>query len=372
MNNNRSLITQTTGHKSLKASIVSMISIVSIALLSSCERRPLEVYYENLVTVKVELDWLDHFGMRPNGMVMLVYDENDTLIKQPTITNDVDMQMLDLTVGTYKLVFVNNPEENTTAFQRLGNHFESAMRAEELRGHNYQSWETMAYDQAPEDIGAAVDTIQITQDMVETHMRFIDYRERNSITSDTALYVFHEVPDPMTVTLFIKAKVKRWQSVKAIEANISGMADGFYISRIDRTEEKSTLLLDEWKMYRYGAEADSMGIITAEIASFGLPHGKELLSERDSTDNVLTFHFTLTDDEVQDCSFNVGKEIRYITPTGREAQIRNRQDLHDLKLELDLSETAIMPPKPPTRAGTGFDAEVAEWEEGGVIDMGGF
>jgi len=71
-------------------------------------------------------------------------------------------------------------------------------------------------------------------------------------------------------------------------------------------------------------------------------------------------------------SYNVGKNITYITPTGEEARIRYREDLHNLRLEIDLSDVIILPPVPGGDTGAGFDAKVDEWEDGGTIDMGGF
>ena len=66
-------------------------------------------------------------------------------------------------------------------------------------------------------------------------------------------------------------------------------------------------------------------------------------------------------------SFDVGKLIRYITPEGKEAEIRYRQDLRNLRLELDLGETV---PVPIAYYSAGFDAKVDDWEDGGTIDIG--
>ena len=104
-----------------------------------------------------------------------------------------------------------------------------------------------------------------------------------------------------------------------------------------------------------------------------MPYGKELISERLAADNILTFHITLVNGDVVEYAYNVGKNISYITPTGEEARIRYREDLHDLRLEIDLPEDIILPSVPDdTRSGAGFDAQVDEWEDGGTIDMGGF
>lgn len=355
--------------------IFGVIGVLGVLpLIFSCERRPLEVYEEPVALVRVDIDWMEHFGQKPHGMMMLVYDETDSLYKAIGPVHEVESQVLSLEVGTYKLVFCNYPDEGTFNFSRLGNHYYASARAEWMKGYPYSYWEKEAYREAPEDIGVAVDTIAITEDMVRSDIRFVEYTHRNELNSDTTQFVFNEVPDPMTVKLIVKAKVKRRHSISTIDASISGMADGFNLSQINRTTERATFRIpnDEWHRAKYGTEADSMGIIYAEITSFGLPHGKELLSERDSIDNVLTFHFVLTNDSVQDFSYKVGKDIKYLAPTGKEAQIRKRQDLHDLKIELDLSEVIVIPVTPSTRTGQGFDAKVDEWEDGGAFDLGGF
>ena len=345
-----------------------------LTLLFACERRPLEVVVEPKAKVIVQLDWMDQYGKVPYGMMMLIYDETDSLIQTKGPTNEVTMQELHLGVGTYKVIFVSYPDEETTYFSRIGNHYYASERSVQLRGHSYSYWETERYQEAPEDIGVAIDTITITEEMVRSGVQFIDYRDRNKYSSDTVPYTFYEVPDPMTVKLIIRAKVKRRQCIKTIDASITGMADGFYLSRVIRTSERATLFMpnDEWGRERYGEEADSMGIIYTEIASFGLPYGKEELSQREENDNILTFHLVLINDSVQDVSFPVGKEIEYITREGKQARIRERKDLHDLRIVLDLADTIVAPPTPTTRTGSGFDAVVDDWEEGGVFDLGGF
>lgn len=358
------------------ASLLSLLLALLLAIpaLLSCERRPLEVVVEPKARVIVKLDWLDQFGKQPNGMLMLVYNEADTLLMTKGPTNEVNQQELDLSVGTYRLVFVSYPDQETTYFSRLGNHYHASERSMPLRAHNYAYWETEAYKEAPEEIGVAVDTITITEEMVREGIQFIDYRDRDKYGSNEVTYTFYEVPDPMTVRLLIRATIKRRQSLKAVEASISGMADGFWLSRVIRTQNRATLYLppDNWGREKTGEEKDSLGIIYTEIDCFGLPYGKEELENRDENDNILTFHLTLTNDSVVDFTYPVGREIEYITREGKQARIRQRQDLHDLRIVLNLSDTIIAPPTPATRTGAGFDAVVDEWEEGGTFDFGGF
>ncbi len=356
------------------AAVFQLLPFLLAIALTSCERRPLEVVLEPKARVVVELDWLDQFGKQPNGMLMLIYDETDALIRSVGPTNEVNRQALDLDVGTYRMIFVSYPDQETAAFSHLDDHYWADERSVDLRGHTYTYWETMRYKEPPEEIGAATDTITITEEMIREGLQFIDYRDRFKYDSESRIYTFYEVPDPMTVRLNIRAKIKRRQCVKSIEASISGMADGYYPSRIIRTQESACLYLgnDNWNRERFGEEKDSMGYIIAQIDCFGLPYGKEELENREPEDNILTFHLTLTNDSVQDVSFPVGKEIEYINREGKQARIRERKDLHDLRIVLDLTDTIVVPPTPNTRTGTGFDAVVDDWEWGGTFDNGGF
>jgi hypothetical protein len=234
---------------------------------------------------------------------------------------------------------------------------------------------------SPDDprICVALDTLLITTEMLTRDTSIvIPYKEFINSGSDMAregklVYNIEEIAWPMTVDLYIKAYVKHRQSIKSIDGSISGLADGFRMSHINRTTETGALRFypEMIEAVKVGEESDSLGLVTVKVPCFGLPYGKELLSERDSTDNVLNLQLTLTNDSVLSKRFNVGKFIRYITPEGQEARIRYRQDLQNLRLEIILPDVIDLPPLSPS-AGAGFDARVDEWEDGGTFDLGGF
>ena len=352
-----------------------------VLAVTACDRRPLEVIADNRVRVKVIINWRVNFteiyNETPNGMTVMLWGVNtgDRVVESVNGTSTTVM----LRPDTYHLIIYNEREEEFLPYMRI--HDAASFDFITMRLQHYtRADDGQTYIYYPDPIGVAVDTFNITQDMVdEDNAIFVPYEEYiekgfTNYNTGERVYEIPEVATPMTVTLYIKAKVKHRQSMKSIEASISGMADGFYMSQIYRTQETGIIELDPkgWEFQTYGEEGDSMGIIANKTVTFGLPHGKELLAERDSTDNVLAFRITLANDSVQECAFNVGKAIRYITPEGREAQIRYRQDLHDLKLELDLSDVIVMPPVDQGRAGAGFDAVVVDWEEGGTFDIGGF
>lgn len=370
---------------SLKRNLLMAAALLGVLVIASCDRRPLEVIVDEKVKVSVQINWkinfVEAYGNIPNGMTVMVWGSSDAV---PRIqTTNSDNVTLYLTPDTYRMIIYSEtvddyPYQSFLDYNSYGN---IAMRSKHF---TTKAWDDgVDYMYYPDEIGVALDTFLITHEMVEKDTTlFVDYDRYKDHPEEvyrehTYTYDIPEIAWPMTVNLEVKAKIKRRQSIKTIEANISGMADGFYLTRINRTKESGKLRLTndntyQWSIEPMGEEIDSMGYAKFTIPSFGLPYGKELVSQRDSTDNVLSFNITLKDGSVVQCSFNVGKDIKYVTPEGREAEIRYRQDLQDLSLEIDLSDVIILPPVPGGDSGTGFDANVDEWEDGGVIDMGGF
>ena len=352
-------------------------------LLGSCERRPLEVLVDEAVNVQLILDWSVNFAeiynYKPNGMTVMVWGTDGTPPKISSVNGN--RLTLHLKPDAYKLIIFNDtPQEFPyQSFFDYYNYANIAMRADHF---TTKSWDSgVDYMYYPDPVGVTISSFLITEDMVGSNAKIFvyydDYMQNGDAyySESTRTYEIHEIAWPMTVNLHVKAKVKRRQSISTIEASISGMADGFYLSRINRTSENGILrLIDDnthrWTLTTCGAEQDSTGYIQFSIPSFGLPYGKELLAQRDSADNVLSFYITLTDGNAVQCSYNVGKDIRYITPEGREAEIRYRQDLQNLRVEIDLSELIELPPT-QAKEQNGFDARVDKWDEE-IVDMGGF
>ena len=375
MGNKRTLRRQT-------ALLMGLATALILTMFASCERRPLEVLADEGVQVKIVNDWDNHnfiYGKEPNGMTVMLWGEN-THTTRIESRNDTAIVFNDLKPDRYHLIIFNETfsDFGYQYFAEAGSYENMVMRSNHYTTRGWDS--DVDYMHYPDPISVSLDTFDITNDMTTRDTTIFvfydDYRKNGSAAYEGKVrtYRIPELAWPMTVNLYIKAKVKRRQAIKrnGIEANISGMADGFYFSQIRRTTETGTLRLTDWTLEAIGDPADSMGLITAHIPSFGLPYGKELLSQRDSTDNILNFYITLVNDSVQRCSFKVAKDMRYITPEGREAQIRYRTDLQNIRLEIDLSDIIVMPPIPIPQGGAGFNAKVDEWEDGGTFEFGGF
>lgn len=364
-----------------KSSLTYFIQLILVVALAACERRPLEVIVNNTVRVDLVARWrlvyVDLYGSVPTGMTVMLWQEGFNTPPIVETTNE-DHVTLQLTQGRYYLILFNQVEREYLPYMRF--YQQASFHDIVARNTTYRSTvDGNTYTHYPDPIGVAVDTINISTDMVVSDtVIFMDYKDYLGYGASMEyvtekVFQMNTTPWPMTVNVYLTCRVKHRQSVRGIEASLSGLADGFYLSRVVRTQELATVEFDpkQWNFTAYGSDTDSLGYITNSTPSFGLPYGKELLSQRDSTDNVLNLRIYLTNDSVMNLSYNVGKNIRYITPEGREAEIRYREDLRNLRLEIDLTDVIDLPII-DNQSGTGFDAIVVDWDDGGVIDIGGY
>lgn len=368
-------------------SLAAAVATACLALmLCACERRPLEVMLGEEVRVDLVIDWVTNhaeiYKEQPNGMTVMVWGSDLSRPVKVTSVNGHRVSFL-LPPDTYRLL-VHNETSQEFAYQSFHDYYDYVASA--MRSSHYTSvkaWDAgVDYIQYPDPVGITAAEFVISDDMAESDtiifIPYEDWRKNGASYYDVPvrLYTIEELAWPMTVNLAVRAKVRRPQSLASIEGAISGMAEGFYLSRVNRTAESGSLRLVNDDSYRWSFETrgepqDSAGYIHFTIPSFGLPYGRELLAQRRDSDNMLAFHFTLTDGTVIDTTFAVGRQIRYITPEGREAEIRYREDLYNLELEIDLDDEIIFPPSDSDGGNAGFDADVDRWDDE-EVDLGGF
>ena len=378
--------------RSLKAMMcVALVLQLIVLFVTSCERRPLEVIVDNRVKVRIVVRWKINFvplyNETPSGMTVRIFSSDNRVVYDEMTHRDTVTVALE--PDTYRMVIYN---EVASEYADYG------MRFYDYNDYDLVTFRSSQYTRAtgalaegvshlvpPEypHIAVACDTFEVTRDMVlqDTTM-FIPYEEfrdngYEAYREHTRLVEFDEEPWPMTVNLHLALLVKHRDRLSRIEGSLSGMSDGFHVTKVIRTTETASLWIDpsadKWRRAKYSEDADQLGLLQTQVACYGLPYGKETAEERTETDNVLSLRLTLTDGKSYDFTYNVGKLIRYIDPeTEIEKRVRKRQDLRNLRLEVNLPDPIDLPDVDPTTTGAGFDAEVAEWEDGGTIDMGGF
>jgi hypothetical protein len=351
-------------------------AFLALLVLTGCCRRPIEVIVEKDTHVRINVDWTSHFGERPSGMTVRLYPA-DGSAPITHVTNDVDGIDVGLTAGTYYLLVFNQTEDEfgSMTFTDMQHFTTAAARAARATLHGNSSWDKgVDYYADPEPIGVAVDTITITPDMVEEGISFERYRKgmtTNHYHEGVATYTYDEVPLPMTSKLNITVHIQGISNMRSVAGYITGMADGFTLYSGQRLNSACVLPLDSWKG-AYEDKAANTGVITTSTATFGLPYDKVVLGNRDPEDNRIVLCFTLVDGTTRQFSFDVAHYIHY-RQVDETVPLRDRYAMSlelDLELKAPLIDIPILPDVKPDKQGSGFDADVHPWEDGGTIDVG--
>lgn len=372
-------------------------SILAIALLlASCDRRQLEVMEPTKAQIRIDVDWLTYFGARPHGMTVMVWGDG---WERPytTLTNDVESVKVALDPGHYRLLIFNKSfdEYGSMKFADTDSYDKVAARGRDITQYQNGEWDKdITYMADPEDIGVVVDEFTITEDMLLEQVNFYPYEDWIEQHYGTTRWVIE--PDgtysmkvearPQTTKLNVWVQIKGIENMRSITGNISGMADGFYLSQVWRTTDERYMLFETDKWSRQLEDNQQTDYMFYTMPVFGLTHGKEYLAERTEDNNVLKLHVVLRDGTSRDFTYNVGKIIRYRgleenVEAGIDASIdleANLETILLLELQLDLvisvntvDEIPYLPdvdPEPSSKSG--FDAQVDPWEDGGTVDVG--
>ena len=350
-----------------------LLIIAAMGLMTSCNRYEVELYYTGKADVSVDIDWESRFGERPSGMTIMLAKDGDA-ITFTDITNDVDHYDLQLEPGEYKMIIFNRTfgEFGSMGFYQTRSFNDVYAYAMQLQ-RTTENWDVNAsYMREPESIGCAVDTFTVLPEMTDGEFRFVYWRDK--IDGNYESLRLREVVEPMVTELYIRVKVIGFKYMAGVTGNISGMADGFLLSQAWRRTQMNYHFLDSWTAKAAPDESTaekSVGYITTKISTFGLPHGRELQSQRRPDYNSLSLCFTLIDDTKHVFRYPVGDKITY-----RKQEV-TKFSKHDVTLELDLELTAPfysddeVPNLPYAQpSGTGaFDAEVQEWGDDENVDV---
>ena len=364
---------------------------MTIISLAAC-RRPLEVYYRDHALVKIEVDWMAKYGTRPGGMSIYLYDEKGKLVKAYPPTNNVDVAYLELTeAGKYKYVVMSQStgeyeEQGTMRFDNADafDSFLSRATEAENRSRNRSRAEAdtrmseFTYMQPPQQFAAVTDSFELTEEMLQEHLHFIDYRDDAEQRTDICL-TRHVEPEPMVTSIHTQVRVAGIDNAMGCTAALEGMAEGCYIARVWRMDDPRTLNLSSWRGLSTRAD-NGDGWICCDINTYGLPDGREPEDSRTDESLRLTLCFTLRDGSVHLFTYNVGKtdnerglQLYYDDyPDGLPTPVTKEHVRRHLNLIVDVPDYPHLPDVAESKVGAGFDAIVLDWEDGGVIDLGGF
>lgn len=357
-----------------------LLLVIAAVAVASCDRRDIEVYASNINKVRVEIDWETMFGSVPSGMTLLFYADGAS---QPTtaISNNVRSHTVYLEPGSYRLLVHNltNDEFGTLDISGTESYGDALVTAQQSAVSDTAAWDYgSTYIKEPESIGVMATGLTVHDDgeLEEDNINFYDYRQRHLAVGDTVQYVVRDTVYPMTTTLDVLVHVGGIQNMRSMAGNLSGMADGFYMTRIWRKETSGTVQLSEWTRTAADTVAATRaettdGWMQARVKTYGLPHGKETQDERTAEDNVVTLFFTLRDGSTRTFTYEVGKYIHYVSNITSWEHIKASDVALEVVLVIDAPlDYPVLPDVEDNNQGSGFSAEVEDWQNGGTVDVG--
>lgn len=384
-------------HHSLFIAVANYALFTIIYSLISCDRLPLELYTkgDSQVNITCKMDYftnafnlyrINHKYFNINGLFIMYAKDGDS-INITDVTHDTDYKVTkeDMENGHYKMVVMTNTIDEYKGNMRFFNEkdYDNMYAVSETYNiTDRNAWDAgKQYMVEPMLIGVAVDSFDVT--MNNDGRVFYEYNKSGD--------GFHDSQDveyemrPMTTTLHIRVKVRNFNyllspELGGVDGYITGLADGFYFTKTWRRTETGDIKLNHWYTESIegsrtrATDSGGVGWIATDIETFGLPHGRELVTQRSEASNYLKLHFTLIDGNTVDFSYNVGKMLRYTFDDGSPyATIEPTQLALHLDLEIDApfmtdDEVPIMPYAQPKGSGA-FDAEVSPWGDEENVDV---
>lgn len=385
-------------HHSLFIAVANYALFTIIYSLISCDRLPLELYTKGdsqvNITCKMDIftNALNYYNLthrqhfRINGLSIMYAKDGDSInITDVTHNTDYKVTKEDMENGHYKMVVMTNTIDEYVGNMKFFNDKDYNNMYAVSETYNItdrNAWDAgRQYMVEPLPIGVAVDSFDVT--MNNDGRVFYEYNKSGD--------GFHDSQDveyemrPMTTTLHIRVKVRNINyllspEMGGVDGYVTGLADGFYFTKTWRRTETGDIKLNHWYTESIegsrtrASDPGGVGWIATDIETFGLPHGRELVTQRSEASNYLKLHFTLIDGNTVDFSYNVGKMLRYTFDDGSPyATIEPTQLALHLDLEIDApfmtdDEVPIMPYAQPKGTGA-FDAEVSPWGDEENVDI---
>ena len=344
------------------------ILIASLVLVCACDRRPLEYVSDENATVIINYDWESAFGETPSGVTLMAYGSDGS--SQQNISNNATNMLLNLGVGIWKILSFNlsTTEFNSFTFNKMNDYDSAQVKLNDIESDTYTNgtWDTgVKYKQEAENLAGITDTIRITEEMIS------DSKSFNTTGSDstTKKYVIKETPKPLNTKLTVRIRVNNINSIKSSIGSINGLAGGYILTMHHASTDKATFLLQDMKTTVDSTGATS-GWLTTNLSTFGLPYGKENINSRIDDDNILTLYLKLSDNKTEKLfTYNVGKIINYAQEVTRALEPTSNVTQNLLLIINDGPELPKIDNN-SSGGGSGFDAEVDDWGDGGNINIG--
>lgn len=374
--------------------LLKIALFVLLAIAASCERRPLEYYYNPTCKVVLTVDWT-HLLRQPTGMTAYFYrDGYDTPISMTTA--DIGATEINLPEGHYRC-FVMNQSPNE--FWTLGfNNMDSFTTARADIVEDGSKWfvrkrdtgtratDPTAVGRQPEDLAIAVTAeFDITEDMVERYQeQYAEWKTKTREASarsdsradleiqeaknklDGLTYYINTTAYNTVSELKVRVYVDGIYNLYSARASMDGLALGYMLYEGYPSTEEIVQLMETWTKHVDDADP-TKGYIESSIRTFGLP-GKLIgdLAMRSADLNLFSLECLLVDLTTRkDQDYNVGNKFTL------QLGIEGLKLALELELGTSTAPAVVLPDVPPAggSSGGGFDATVSEWQTGDTVEI---
>ena len=388
-----------TSEKKLGAIAATLVILMS---MSGC-RRPLFVAGDEYHSAILHTDWRAYQRTDPDGMTVWFFPLDEDVWSYRFTSSNVRTLPFYLPTGTYTGVVIDySPDEfGRQAF--TGMEYASTALVQSLpAGYQPDSVKSLygpgcfkepfptviestgLYEVASEPEQMALDTLRRMHVDGGEYGYYIPYRIRDTYQEDLVVQDFYAYPVSPIWTLRIRLYVKGIDYLYETEASVAGLADGRFLALNRATDTPCLLSAVGWNTERTG---DNEGYVSINLSTFGLlGRHRPLVShdtEKDDTaprtqmkpsaviadwtgaeflrpeDIRLNLKFLLRDRAtIKYYHFDVGE---YVVSHDDELVLR-------IDLDKDFDGYPDLPYAEPYN-GTGFDADVVPWVDGGSADI---
>ena len=361
--------------------MTSMLSIAALLLtllvLTNCERRDLWVYGDQFHSLRLDVDWRKYQEYDPMGMTAYFFPGDSTLKSKYVTTANVNTWSGYLSQGPYTAVvfdyspseyshqeFVGMDKGSTSKVQQKPAAYQPDSLVELYGpGAFYRALPsieptglyTVMYE--PQEMG--LDTVKM-QIYNGEYNDYIPYEERDTYQSTLVEQLYKAEPTSLVWKMRIRLYITGIYYLYEAKGSIAGLANGHFLARHENDNMPSLLALDNWEVQVTG---DNEGYIATTFNTFGL-----------RSDAQTRAAFT-TDYPAQGLRLNLRLLLRdqktvlnYHLDIGDHITIVDDQLVLRVDLDNNFNGHPVLP-YVEAHEGAGFGGVVIPWQDGPHIDV---
>ena len=352
-----------------------------LVILASCtDRRDLWVMADEYRQLELVTDWSEADDY-PGGMTAWFIDNDGSGYTRNFKTAEVEHTWLGLPRGNYMgMVFDYSPEEYShNEFVTLDNRDSAMLKLrpaanqpvlgdtvnealfgdiavpEPMKGLE-RNPNTGFYVVKAEPDPINLDVLGDVEVITGTEGDYVLWRKRAEYESSLVTQTLYAQPKPITWRLHVLVNVKGIIYMHSLRASVVGLADGYLMGQGMHSEEVCIQSLDDWSVNVTG---ENEGNVTTSTLTFGLPEDVTATREEihQFINNVRLNRSFLLRDEVTVKNYHFDC-VPYVS-------IYEDQLVVSVVIPIDVAPEL---PYVNAKGGTGFDANVTPWENGGSAE----